>query len=133
MTQRIFDIENEKDMEDLWDILPEKVVRIEKAKESYEHDGLYVKNIGVAWGKTVLKINWHDATEIARPVQEATEKDIGKLCMFSYPQEDVSKVIGILRNIKKTTDGKNCYKMYGNRLWYIKCRRLTKQEIEELC
>lgn len=64
--------------------------------------------------------------------REATEQDIGKLCMFSYPQEDESKVIGILRNIKKTTDGKNCYKMYGSRLWYIKCRRLTKEEIEEM-
>ena len=39
----------------------------------------------------------------------------------------------IIENIKKTTDGKNCYNMYGSRLWYIKCRRLTKTEIEDLC
>ena len=29
MTQRIFDIENEKDMEDLWDILQEDITRVE--------------------------------------------------------------------------------------------------------
>lgn len=130
MTQRIFDIENEKDMADLWDILPEFINKIEKNKTyntySSEHiDGFYET--------AMLKINWHDKTEITRPVPEVTKQDIGKLCMFSYPQEEESKVIGVLRNIKKTTDGKNCYKMYGSGLWYIKCRRLTKQEIEELC
>ena len=26
--QRQFDIENEKDMQDLWDILPDKIIRI---------------------------------------------------------------------------------------------------------
>ena len=68
MTQRIFDIKNEKDIADLWDILPDEVYCIKKAKENYEHDSIYLKNIGVAWGKTLLKINWHDETEITRPV-----------------------------------------------------------------
>lgn len=137
MTQRIFDIENEKDMADLWEIVPDEAEKARKVKTGIEfldkdnepclyiHDG--------DGGASIIKINWHNKTEITRPIQEVTEQDIGKICMFSYPQEDVSKVIGILRNIKKTTDGKNCYKMYGNRLWYIKCRRLTKKEIEELC
>ena len=130
MTQRIFDIENKKDMQDLWSILPDEVYKIKKEEHNCFNalmcftDGLSIR--------PYLKINWHDKKGITRPIQEATEQDIGKLCMFSYPQEDESKVIGILRNIKKTTDGKNCYKMYGSRLWYIKCRRLTKQEIEEL-
>lgn len=30
MTQRIFDIENEKDMQDLWEILPDFVNKIKK-------------------------------------------------------------------------------------------------------
>lgn len=132
MTQRIFDIENEKDYADLWDILPDSVERIKKNEPDAALTRYLYSDSSIFVSK-VLKIDWHDKTEITRPIQEVTEQDIGKLCMFSYPQEDVSKVIGILRNIKKTTDGKNCYKMYGNRLWYIKCRRLTKQEIEELC
>lgn len=137
MTQRIFDVENEKDMQDLWDILPDDITRIRDTSEVYSckkayytYDSEETKDYYIT---TMLKINWHDKTEITRPIQEATEQDVGKLCMFSYPQEDVSKVIGILRKIKKTTDGKNCYKMYGSRLWYIKCRRLNKTEIEELC
>lgn len=131
MTQRVFDIENEKDYADLWDILPEETNKIAFNDGIYY---LYDKN-GLCMAKIyseLIKINWHDKAEITRPIQEATEQDVGKLCMFSYPQENVSKVIGILRNIKKTTNGKNCYKMYGSRLWHIKCRRLTKQEIEEL-
>lgn len=130
MTQRVFDIENEKDMQDLWDILPDNAYSIKKSMgcQTWRRKG---ENTGYYFG--FVNINWHDKTEITRPIQEATEQDIGKLCMFSYPQEDASKVIGILRNIKKTKDGKNCYKMYGSGLWYIKCRRLTKQEIEELC
>lgn len=129
MTQRIFDTDNEEDMKLLWSILPHNINRaIRYTDKTYKffEDEVFVFECN--W----LRINWHDKTEITRPMQEATEQDIGKLCMFSYPQEDVSKVIGILRNIKKTTDGKNCYKMYGSRLWYVHCRRLTKQEIEKV-
>ena len=127
--QRVFDIENEKDMQDLWNILPESCKKI-TAGNLWDSIWEYSDRFSY---RSLLKINWHDKTEITRPIKEATEQDIGKLCMFSYPQEDVSKVIGILRKIKKTTDGKNCYKMYGSKLWYIKCRRLTKQEIEKIC
>lgn len=130
MTQRIFDIENEKDYADLWDIVPENIVAIEK---SIQNSAIYRTDLGIRSGYQYIKINWHDKTEITRPVQEATEQDIGKLCVFSYPQEEKTKVKGILIRIKKTTDGKTCYRMCGSKLWYIKCRRLTKQEIEELC
>lgn len=131
MTQRIFDTDNEEDMKLLWSILPDGVERIKKNDPNTEYS-VYLYSDSSIFVCKVLKINWHDKTEITRPIQEASGTDVGKLCVFSYPQEDVSKVIGILRNIKKTTDGKNCYKMYGSRLWYIKCRRLTKQEIEKL-
>ena len=131
MAQRIFDVENEKDMQDLWDILPDDINKITKKTHDF-FDTIWCDDSQKNY-ISLFAINWHDKTEITRPIQEAAEQDIGKICMFSYPQENVSKVIGILRNIKKTTDGKNCYKMYGSRLWYIKCRRLTKQEIEELC
>jgi len=128
--QKIFDVNNKEDMDLLWSILPDDVVRILKA--CYTSEKYYGENNNVVGITNFFNINWRDKTEITRPIPEITKQDIGKLCMFSYPQEDESKVIGILRNIKKTTDGKNCYKMYGSRLWYIKCRRLTKQEIEEL-
>lgn len=129
--QKIFDVNNKDDMDLLWSILPDDVYKIEKN----DLDLVVIYYKGQEYPKQLIEIcvDLHDKTKITRPMPEVTMQDIGKLCMFSYPQEDVSKVIGILRNIKKTTDGKNCYKMYGSRLWYIKCRRLAKKEIEELC
>lgn len=131
--QKVFDVDNKEDMDLLWSILPDNYYKIEKRGRAY---CFYKITYGIDHYESFanfFNINWHDKTEITQPIPEVTKQDIGKLCMFSYPQEDESKVIGVLRNIKKTTDGKNCYKMYGSGLWYIKCRRLTKQEIEELC
>lgn len=127
MTQRIFDIENEKDMTDLWDILPDEIERIRKAEKSFNLDIMYVKG-GVF--STVLKINWHDKTEITRPIQEATEADIGKLCYF-WDDDEEFKGYAIL-TLKDVAGGKPYYIADGNTA-YEHCRRLAKQEIEELC
>ena len=126
MTQRIFDIENEKDMTDLWDILPDEIERIRKAEKSFNLDIMYVKG-GVF--STVLKINWHDKTEITRPIQEATEADIGKLCYF-WDDDEEFKGYAIL-TLKDVVGGKPYYIADGNTT-YDHCRRLTKQEIEEI-
>lgn len=127
MTQRIFDIENEKDMADLWDILPDEIERIRKAEKSFNLDIMYVKG-GVF--STVLKINWHDKKEITRPIKEATEADIGKLCYF-WDDDEEFKGYAIL-TLKDVVGGKPYYIADGNTT-YDHCRRLTKQEIEELC
>ena len=126
MTQRIFDIENEKDMVDLWDILPDEIERIRKAEKSFNLDIMYVKG-GVF--STVLKINWHDKTEITRPIQEATEADIGKLCYF-WDDDEEFKGYAIL-TLKDVVGGKPYYIADGNTT-YDHCRRLTKQEIDEI-
>ena len=126
MTQRIFDIENEKDMADLWDILPDEIERIRKAEKSFNLDIMYVKG-GVF--STVLKINWHDKTEITRPIQEASEADIGKLCYF-WDDDEEFKGYAIL-TLKDVVGGKPYYIADGNTT-YDHCRRLTKQEIEEI-
>lgn len=123
MTQRIFDIENEKDYADLWDILPDKVFKIHTSEEHiYYSDGDETQYFDVS---DLIAINWHDKTEITRPIQEATEADLGKLCMF-WDYEDMPHY-GVLREI----DEESIYKD-GVNLWKH-CRRLTKQEIEELC
>lgn len=127
MTQRIFDIKNEKDMADLWDILPDDVKRIKKNKPNTEC--VYVYSDLANFMTKMLKINWHDKTEITRPIQEATEQDIGKLCVF-YDDINNGVSYGILKKIRTDRDDFNCFKF--NRL-YKHCRRLTKQEIEELC
>ena len=131
MTQRVFDIENEKDMQDLWDILPDNIVKI---KQRFQ-DGsgiVYYTTTGscVFDSMGIIKINWHDKTEITRPIQEATEADVGKLCKF-WSGKDYA--IGILKEIDNSSD----IDIYGmedgkNGSWFIHCRRLTKQESEEL-
>ena len=128
MTQRIFDVENEKDMADLWNILPEEVNKI----KSYGIYNRYYINDIILYHINLIKINWHDKTEITRPIQEATEADIGKICKFWSGQ---IIYVGELRHIEATDAGKY-YEMFdpiaGN-LTFMHCRRLTKQEIEELC
>lgn len=128
MAQRIFDTDNKKDMADLWDILPESCKKITVGNM---WDSVWENSEKFSY-KSLFKINWHDKTEITRPIQEATEQDIGKLCVF---WSIASVYIGKLCHIKDTDTGKY-YEMSapveGN-LTFLHCRRLTKQEIEELC
>lgn len=129
MTQRIFDIENKKDYADLWDILPDNIIKVEVGCGEIiliTNDGIHY-HIG-----NFIAINWHNKTEITRPIQEATEADVGKLCVF-WNIENI--YIGKLCHIVDTDTGKY-YEMFapvdGN-LTFLHCRRLTKQEIKELC
>lgn len=131
MTQRIFDVENEKDMADLWDILSDEVVKIEKDKLNTEYCVYRYSSLAFIDTK-ILKINWHDKTEITRPIQEATEADIGKLCYFwDIGEEDYSKQIGLLTAIR--TDRSTYNYVLAKSVCFDHCRRLTKTEIEELC
>ena len=128
MTQRIFDVENEKDYADLWDILPNSIDKIKKSNYPDTLDTLYFQN-GTQL-LSIIKINWHDKTEITRPIQEATEADAGKLCYF-WDDDEEYKGYAIL-TLKDVAGGKPYYIADGNTT-YDHCRRLTKQEIEELC
>lgn len=125
MTQRIFDVENEKDMQDLWSILPDRVIEIEvgcgeiilTTPEEYR------------WHiEDLIAINWHDKTEIKRPMPESTEDDKGKLCVF-WDFDDGERKYGILRDVSHPKK----FQMFTRDGYFYHCRRLTKQEIEELC
>lgn len=132
MTQRIFDVENEKDMADLWDILPDSILKIEKdiTDEDNPYNRYYAKDYCYG-GFSFININWHDKTEITRPIQEATEQDIGKICYF---WEGKDSAVGILKGIgDDSTPDIYCMEDGKSGIWFIHCRRLTKQEIEELC
>ena len=127
MAQRVFDIENEKDYADLWDIVPENIVAIEK---SIQDSVIYRTNLGIRSGYQYIKIKWHDKTEITRPIQEATEQDVGKLCYF-WSGKDYA--IGILKGIGDDSSADvYCMEDGKSGIWFIHCRRLTKQEIKEL-
>lgn len=133
MTQRIFDIDNEEDMALLWSILPDN---IEKVKQKFA-DGsgiVYVTKTGscVFDEMKIININWNNKTEITRPIQEATEADIGKLCKF-WTGKDYT--VGILNKIDNDNFSLDIYYMEDGKtgIGFVHCRRLTKQEIEELC
>lgn len=105
MTQRIFDIENEKDYADLWDILPDEAEKARKVKTGIEfldkdnepclyiHDG--------DGGVSIIKINWYNKTEITRPVDY--ESMIGCVGWF-WDDEENCKVVGILTRYDEKRD-----------------------------
>lgn len=127
MTQRVFDIENEKDMALLWSILPDEVYRIENRFEDYGEyyfEGFHGEGHIDA---DLILIDWHDKIEITRPIQECTEADVGKLCYF---WNDDDNFYGKLDCI---LSGRGVRYSLGNGQAFRHCRRLTKQEIEELC
>lgn len=134
MTQKVFNIDNADDMALLWDILPDEIKTVEKWNDCYisgKEPTLFYCDI--------VKINWHDKTEITRPIQEATEADIGKLCRFSLSEKarcsisiiEEHDMFGILTEINN--NGANTLYLKDRDIWFNHCRRLTKQEIEELC
>lgn len=92
MTQRIFDIENEKDMADLWNILPDEIYEIRKGGGDSELDNTFFFKNGYV-STVLISINWHDKTEIIRPVDY--ESMIGCIGWF-WDSSECSKVIGIL-------------------------------------
>lgn len=125
---RTFDVDNEKDMADLWDILPEdaiKINRLSKGLDTFCID--FDENVKVY--SYLFKIDWHDKTEITRPKQEATEADIDKLCYFWDDSEDYSKQIGLLTEIK--TENSIFKYVMSESICFAHCRRLTKQEAEK--
>lgn len=127
MTQRVFDTDNEQDMKDLWDILPDNVAKIIRNEPEKYYLVKYSDSPNVDF-LPYVKINWHDKTEITRPIQEATEADIGKLCKFW--NNAGLHAFGVLSNIY---NGENDnYKMsYGG--YWEHCRRLTADEVKDLC
>jgi len=129
MTQKVFDTDNEQDMQDLWNILPDDVTEIQLEKrETNTSSAKFNGGYGHSICGNLININWHDKTEITRPIQEATEQDIGKLCKF-WDFDDGERKYGILRDISSTDK----YQMYSRDGYFNHARRLTKQEIEELC
>jgi hypothetical protein len=121
MTQRIFDIENEKDMQDLWEILPDDVSEIRKGGGDSELDNTFFFKNGYI--SRVIKINWHDKTEITRPVNY--EDMIG--CVGWFEKGDFPR-IGILTKVNGNDEDGYCYCM-NNNIW---CKSFTPAKKSEL-
>lgn len=128
MTQRIFDIENEQDMQDLWSILPDEAeaIRLNKLSNTQTY---HIKRNGKIDFDTgylikLLKIEWHNENLITK-TKKATVDDIGKICVFW--NTDMKNFYSRLEHIDKH----GFYSQDGE--FWENCRRLNPLEIEELC
>jgi len=91
--QRIFDVENKEDMDLLWSILPDDVVRI--LKSCHTSEKYYGENNNVVGITNFFNINWHDKTEITRPVNY--DNIIGCVCWFwDGEQKPARPVLSVL-------------------------------------
>lgn len=121
MTQKVFDTDNADDMALLWSILPESITKLTPI------DNFLYTPDNCIFTSDIIKIDFHDKREIIRPIPEATEADIGKICKFGDISDELC-VVAVLQWVKKN----NGYIDDHGTAWNH-CRRLTKQEIEELC
>lgn len=95
--QKIFDVDNKEDMDLLWSILPEEVVKIEKDKLNTEYCVYICSSLAIHKTK-ILKINWHDKTEITRPVNY--ESMIG--CVGWFGSKKIKTTLSILKSVDCT-------------------------------
>ena len=120
MTQRIFDVDNPRDVKDLFDIVPDRYIRI--TRDEYNNMRIWSTDCGVDFFAP-FAINWHNKTEITRPVDET--KLIGCLCWFwddnEQPRIAVMKRIGADTCYKYITAGGPCYQ---------NCRPVRRDEVK---
>jgi len=127
MTQRSFDVYNEKDLEDLFDIFPDTInkVTVMEINDGYSLSAYrWIANDGTFIDPHLFKINWRDKTIIHRPLKEANGNDCGKLCYMWQDKEHSS--FGILKNIIYDNGVKKYIRSDGTP--YYHCRRLTEEE-----
>lgn len=129
---RVFDVYNEKDKEDLFDILPDRIESISNVDYN-NMNGVYPNSIQLCNDGTIIpygliQIDWKDMNVIYRPIREASGNDCGKLCYMW--QDKHHACYGVLKNIIYDNGVKKYVRNDGT--YFYHCRRLTKEEKETL-
>jgi hypothetical protein len=121
MTQRVFKMDNKKDVKDLFNILPDEVTKV-KVSDIHRSLQLY-SNTGMIEYIRAINIDWCGLEEVCRPVDYS--QYVGKYGVFSdYP--DFSNPI-LSRLIEVKPDGYMYpYKASGDKYNYF--RPLTNKE-----
>lgn len=78
--QRIFDVDNKEDMDLLWSILPTNTNKITGHNDNTTYLFEKEHQCFASICPDIIRINWHDKTEITRPVNY--EDMIGCVCWF---------------------------------------------------
>lgn len=120
MTQRVFDIENEEDMKLLWSIVPDKVKKIERHNNVSRFDYSDDEEL-----TNLIKINWHDKTEITRPVNY--KKMIGCVGWFDGCGDEIR--LGILTKVALNDEDGYCF-LRNNNIWCKSFRPAKKSELK---
>ncbi len=128
MTQRIFNAKDDKDVKELFDLLPDRIV---KAIPGYDVVEFYNDSHISIWEIAILNINWNGLTEIHRPV--SYEKYIGKLGIFCGGVMQLGGLdnVGILVRVDRK-DGYVQYISSNCGHGYDSFRPLTQKEAKEL-
>ena len=119
MTQRIFDVDNPQDIKDLFDILPNNIVKI-KWVPTNKVD--LFDNCGLKSSTGLFCIAWHGKTEITRPVDKS--QWIGKLCWF-WDKDESRPSMGILGLITPSC----VYLENKTNEYYLYCRPVRRDEV----
>ena len=122
MTQRIFDVDNPQDIKDLFDIFPDRYIRI--TRDEYNNMRIWSTDCGVDFFAP-FAINWHNKTEITRPVDDES-KWISCLCWF-WDRDLSYKILGFLKKIDR-----DYYAPYEevSGCCYKNCRPVRRDEIK---
>lgn len=131
MTRKVFQANNKDDVDLLLSILSEDVYKITQSNLQDGRSLMWYKGQEYPAGMYEIAIDWGDVTEITRPIPEATEADVGKLCKFWNFEESYIGILACITNMGSTTYYRMNSPCYED-LDFLHCRRLTQQEIEEL-
>ena len=123
MTQRIFDVDNPQDIKDLFDILPNIIVKIKWLPT--DKVGLF-DNRGLMSSIELFRIAWHGKTEITRPVNES--KWIGCLCWFADDTDN--EYIGVLHATRNGDDSYPYICKNGLLRSFNQCRPVRRDEVK---
>ena len=121
MSQRIFDMENEQDVKDLFDLFPEHINRIARLDSDPWTCGILGgKHTKMAYG---LKIKWWNKASVDRPVDKS--KWIGCLCWMWNDNEKSAR----LRILESIGEDKN-FPFEADDEFFKHCRPATKDGIK---
>lgn len=119
--QKQFDVNDKEDMDLLWSILPIGIIRAVKHKDKTTFwSELFYEDIPSGF----IKINWHDKTEITRPVNY--EDMIG--CVVYFYNEPEYKSLGIL---KREIDGRTFVDELGGFWNYVEPAKKSELKFYE--
>lgn len=123
--QKVFDVDNKEDMDLLWSILPTNTNKITGHNDNTTYLFEKEHQCFASLCPDIIRINWHDKTEITRPVNY--EDMIGCVGWF-WDNDACQKELGILTKIDDDEYG--FYYKKGEEDYYKHIEPAKKSELK---